>query len=201
MANAKDDKLADYRQKRDFRKTAEPSGQSAPSGGDKPIFVVHKHDASRLHYDLRLQIGDTLASWAVPKGPSLDPAQKRLAVHVEDHPLDYADFEGTIPENEYGGGTVMVWDCGTVKFKEEGKTPQQWLDEGHIEFELNGVKLKGQWVLIQTRMRGEAKNWLLRKRSGPHASDRGDVLADQPDSVKTGRSMEQIAAGAKPSAG
>jgi len=192
----KSEKLKAYKERRDFRKTSEPSGESsnpAPAAA-KPIFVIHKHDASRLHYDLRLQIGQTLASWAVPKGPSLDTRQKRLAVRVEDHPLDYADFEGTIPAEEYGGGTVMVWDFGTIEFLGDGP-PEKALEGGFLEFVLAGRKLHGRWKLIHTQMGGQVKNWLLVKGKDEHARAGGDVLVDQPDSAKTGRSLTQIAAG------
>ncbi|MCG3180639.1 MAG: Multifunctional non-homologous end joining protein LigD [Phycisphaerae bacterium] len=193
MAKPPGDKLADYQKKRDFARTPEPTGgQASP---DAPIFVVQKHDASRLHYDFRLEIGGTLASWAVPKGPSLDTSQKRLAVHVEDHPLDYADFEGTIPADEYGGGTVMLWDRGTVRFLGD-QPPEAMLEGGFLEFVLSGQKLKGRFKLIQTKMGGQAKNWLLVKGGDEHAN-KGDVLVEQPDSVKTGRSLEQIAAEAQ----
>ncbi len=191
MSKSKKDKLAEYNSKRDFRKTAEPRGGKA-SGGDEPIFVVQKHDASRLHYDVRLEIDGTLASWAVPKGPSTDTKTKRLAVRTEDHPMEYADFEGVIPEGEYGGGTIMVWDYGTVTFKNEGKSPAEWLEEGILEFELHGRKLRGWWVLIHSKMGGQEKNWLLSKMKGDdHAAS--DILSDKPHSAKTGRSLEQIA--------
>lgn len=191
-------RLKTYRDKRDFSRTPEPVGGSSPTDDDTlPIFVVHKHDASRLHYDLRLQIGNTMPSWAVPKGPSLNPANKRLAVHVEDHPLEYADFEGIIPADEYGGGTVMVWDFGRVRFKAEGKTPQQWLDEGVLEFELLGQRLCGHWALVQTKMGGNPKNWLLIKRKDSFARVDGDILIEQPDSARSSRSLEEIAAEGK----
>ena len=192
--------LSTYRKKRDFSRTPEPSGEpeqqpvESSAAATPAIFVIHKHDASRLHYDLRLQIGATMPSWAVPKGPSLNPANKRLAVHVEDHPLDYADFEGAIPQGEYGGGTVMVWDRGTVTFTTEGKTPQQSLEAGLLEFELHGEKLRGNWALVHTKMGGSEKNWLLIKRKDDFARAEGDILAEQPNSAKTGRSLEQIAA-------
>lgn len=186
--------LKEYAEKRDFGRTPEPAAEAEPaSRASEPIFVVHKHDASRLHYDLRLQIGDVMPSWAVPKGPSTNPADKRLAVHVEDHPLDYADFEGTIPQGEYGGGTVMIWDFGTVTFKPD-RSPAEQLSAGRIEFELHGRKLRGGWALVHTKMGGTEKNWLLMKRRDEFASD-SDILADQPDSAKTGRSLDEIAKG------
>jgi bifunctional non-homologous end joining protein LigD len=190
---AKKKKLDEYERKRDFKKTPEPTGSQAAT--DEPIFVVQKHDASRLHYDFRLEIDGTLVSWAVPKGPSTDTKNKRLAVHVEDHPLDYAAFEGVIPDEEYGGGTVMVWDAGTVRYLGEG-SPGEQLAGGFIEFELVGRKLRGRWKLIHTKMGGQDKNWLLVKGRDEHASAE-DILVEQPDSAKTGRSLEQIAADGK----
>ena len=155
-------------------------------------FVVHKHQARNLHYDFRLEMEGVLKSWAVPKGPSMSPADKRLAVMVEDHPLDYRDFEGVIDEGEYGAGAVMIWDEGAVTWK-EGEDPAQMLDRGQIEFELSGKKLKGRFALIRTRMGGSEKNWLLIKGRDEHARARGDVLKEEPDSVRTGRSLERIA--------
>jgi bifunctional non-homologous end joining protein LigD len=193
------EKLKEYRRKRDFRKTAEPAGKTAKPRTKKPaepVFVIHKHDATRLHYDVRLQIGETLASWAVPKGPSLNPADKRLAVHVEDHPFEYRKFEGTIPDDEYGGGTVMIWDFGTVTFK-PGRKPREMMESGLLEFELHGQKLTGHWALVHTRMRGDEKNWLLIKRKDPSAQATGDILEEQPNSAATGRSLDEIAAEAK----
>ena len=156
-------KLETYAKKRDFSKTPEPKGARRRPSKSR-AFVVQKHDASRLHYDLRLQIGDALASWAVPKGPSTDPAHKRLAVHVEDHPLEYADFEGVIPEGQYGGGVVMVWDSGTWT-PDDTTDPAAALQKGKLSFTLQGEKLRGGWTL--TRMRGRSNddgdNWLLIK--------------------------------------
>ena len=138
-------KLAEYRAKRDFRKTTEPSGRKAGSNGSS--FVIQKHDATRLHYDLRLELDGVLKSWAVTKGPSLVPGEKRLAVHVEDHPLDYGDFEGTIPDGQYGGGTVMLWDRGTW----ESEDPERGFQKGDLKFTLHGDKLHGSWVLVRMR--------------------------------------------------
>src|SRR6202008_945844 len=152
--------LTEYRRKRDFRSTAEPPGEERPSGTDLS-FVVRKHAASHLHYDFRLELDGVLLSWAVPKGPSLDPAVKRLAVHVEDHPLEYADFEGVIPEPEYGAGTVLVWDRGTWIPRGD---PNEAYMHGHLDFELKGKKLHGGWSLLRTpagRYGGRRESWLL----------------------------------------
>jgi bifunctional non-homologous end joining protein LigD len=181
-----EDPLKEYKEKRRFEKTPEPAGLRKSSG--KNIFVVQKHDASRLHYDFRLEIDGVLKSWAVPKGPSLDPKDKRLAVMTEDHPLDYAKFEGVIPEG-YGAGTVMVWDTGTFENAGEASLGDG-LRKGHMSFTLHGKKLKGGWSLIQ--MRG-GRNWLLAKKDDEHAGSR-DILAEEPDSAISGKSMEEIAA-------
>ena len=154
--------LIEYNSKRDFSKTPEPRRKAAKVKTDEaPLrFVVQKHAARRLHYDFRLEIGGVLKSWAVPKGPSLDPREKRLAVHVEDHPIEYADFQGVIPEGEYGAGTVVVWDRGT--WLPEGD-PKKAYKNGVLKFEMKGKRLRGRWMLV--RMSGEtnAKNWLLVK--------------------------------------
>jgi bifunctional non-homologous end joining protein LigD len=186
--------LETYRAKRDFAATAEPAGTDRRGEGD--AFVVQKHAARRLHYDLRLEIGDALASWAVAKGPSLVPGEKRLAVHVEDHPLDYADFEGEIAKGQYGAGEVIVWDRG--RWEPEGD-PARGLKKGRLDFTLEGRKLKGRWHLV--RMAGKPgekrENWLLIK--GKDAAARGpadpDILAEAPESVISGRTVEDIAAG------
>src|SRR3954463_8335718 len=141
-------KLAEYRAKRDFKKTSEPAGRKAAAAGS--AFVIQKHDATRLHYDLRLEMDGVLKSWAVTKGPSLVPGEKRLAVHVEDHPLDYGDFEGTIPEGEYGGGTVMLWDRGFWA-PDDGGNSERGLRKGDLKFTLAGEKLQGSWVLVRMR--------------------------------------------------
>ena len=186
--------LESYRAKRDFRTTAEPAGSDRRGEGD--AFVVQKHAARRLHYDLRLEIGDTLASWAVTKGPSLVPAEKRLAVRVEDHPLDYADFEGSIPKGQYGGGEVIVWDRG--RWEPEGD-PARGLKKGRLDFTLEGAKLKGRWHLVRMgARRGEKReNWLLIKGGDAAArtADAPDILAEAPASVISGRTVEDIAAG------
>jgi bifunctional non-homologous end joining protein LigD len=186
--------LADYNAKRDFARTTEPAGKHGrtPSGNS---FMVQKHDATRLHWDFRLEVDGVLKSWAVTKGPSLDPSVKRLAVRTEDHPLSYATFEGTIPKGEYGGGTVMLWDRGTWA-PILGKSAKD-LDEGHLHFTLKGERMKGEWMLIRLKKKpGEKReNWLLRKVTDKFAQE-GEVLVDQAlTSVATGRSMAEIAAG------
>ncbi|MGX1100371.1 non-homologous end-joining DNA ligase [Amorphus sp. MBR-141] len=188
--------LSVYRAKRDFAKTREPSGEGAPSADG--FFVVQKHAASRLHYDFRLAIGGVLVSWAVTKGPSLDPSEKRLAVRTEDHPLDYADFEGTIPKGQYGGGTVMLWDHGP--FVAEGD-PAKAVKDGKLALTLSGQRLKGDFALVRMANRQKRdngrENWLLIKKDDATASTTDDVQgADW--SVTTGRSMEEIAEGAAP---
>jgi len=192
-ASAKGD-LSRYQQKRDFTKTPEPSGKKQPGQGPALRFVIQKHDARRLHYDLRLELDDVYKSWAVTKGPSLDPHEKRLAVHVEDHPIDYGDFEGIIPPGEYGGGTVMIWDRGT--WRPEGD-PAKGYAKGHIAFELDGEKLHGRWHLIHLKPRPGEKDqqWLLFKSDDEYARPEadGDILNDAPDSVATGRSIDEIA--------
>jgi len=151
--------LTEYRKKRDFEKTSEPPPETKRST-KKLHFVVQKHDATRLHYDLRLELDGVLKSWAVPRGPSLDPNVKSLAVEVEDHPVAYAKFEGLIPEGQYGGGTVIVWDRGVWK---PAFDPHFGLKKGHLEFELEGEKLSGRWHLVRIRKEGEKQNWLLMK--------------------------------------
>ena len=185
--------LEDYRKKRRFDKTPEPSG-SAESSGEGLSYVIQKHAASRLHYDFRLELDGVLLSWAVPKGPSLDPKDRHLAVKVEDHPLEYGGFEGTIPEGEYGAGTVQLWDRGTW---EPSSDPHEGLRKGDLKFTLHGEKLGGSWVLVRMKPRqGEAdKNWLLIKHRDEQAVD-GDgqaVLAEEDRSVLSGRTLEEIA--------
>jgi bifunctional non-homologous end joining protein LigD len=168
-----DDKLSRYKAKRDFEMTKEPSGSAAVKPSNSLRFVIQKHDATRLHYDLRLELDGVFKSWAVTKGPSLDPADKRLAVEVEDHPLDYGDFEGTIPKGEYGGGTVMLWDRGF--WEPEGKkTPQKALEDGDFKFVLDGDRLHGSFVLVRMkhdRNKGKRTNWLLIKHHDDFAVD------------------------------
>ncbi|MCK9295482.1 MAG: DNA ligase D [Desulfobulbaceae bacterium] len=188
--------LKDYREKRDFSRTREPRGQGDAGGAGK-LYVIHKHAATRLHYDLRLEMGGVLKSWAVPKGPSLDPAEKRLAVQVEDHPLEYGTFEGTIPKGEYGGGAVMLWDQGT--WEPEGD-PEHDFPRGKLSFTLHGEKLRGSWGLAQMKDRDGSltKNWLLIKHQDGEAvaESKYCLVEEQPFSVATRRSLEEIAAGA-----
>jgi bifunctional non-homologous end joining protein LigD len=161
-------------------------------------FVIQKHAASRLHYDLRLELDGVMKSWAVPKGPSLDPAVKRLAVEVEDHPIDYNSFEGTIPKGEYGGGTVMIWDRGVYTYGgdvEDGDPVaglRRGLASGTLEFVMAGARMKGGWVLVRTRAKGRAKQWLLIKRSDRYASTTVGLTEKHMKSVVTKRTMEQI---------
>ncbi len=153
-----------------------------------PLFVIQKHKGRRLHYDFRLEKGGVLVSWAIPKGPSMSTSEKRLAVAVPDHDIAYADYEGVIPEGSYGAGPVMVWDTGTYR-----DISRAGWDTGRIEVELSGTKLVGKFALVQMKSRGE-KNWLLMKMKDGREHQDGDILETAPDSVKTGRSLEQIAA-------
>lgn len=179
--------LDEYKKKRRFGSTPEPPPATKRSASGQ-IFVVQKHRASHLHYDLRLEEEGVLKSWAVPKGPSLNPANKRLAMAVEDHPVDYAEFEGIIPEGEYGGGTVMVWDRGTYE-KEGSMNVAEALRKGELKFTLHGTKLKGSWVLVRTRNR----QWLLIKHRDEYAST-NDITVTTPNSVISGRTLAAIAA-------
>jgi bifunctional non-homologous end joining protein LigD len=192
------DPLAVYNRKRDFAKTAEPAGKLAP--GDSHMFMVQKHDATRLHYDFRLELDGVLKSWAVPRGPSLDPADKRLAVRTEDHPLSYATFEGTIPKGQYGGGTVMLWDRGRWT-PAPGKDPRKTLEEGHLHFTLDGERMQGEWVMFRLKPRpGErGENWMMKKVDDAFAGSPTGLVDTYLTSVKTGRTMDEIAAGKKAS--
>ena len=188
-------KLATYRSKRDFTQTTEPSGDGTVAPGKRLRFVVQKHDATRLHYDFRLELDGVLKSWAVTRGPSLDPHDKRLAVEVEDHPLDYGDFEGTIAKGQYGGGTVLLWDRGYWQ-PEGDRTPDQALADGDLKFSLDGEKLHGSWALVRMKREGRRNNWLLIKHRDAAAREGGaDALLQQDRSVASGRSLDQIAAG------
>jgi len=189
--------LSVYRAKRDFSKTAEPSGRARAPPSPRLRFVIQKHAARRLHYDLRLEFAGVFKSWAVAKGPSLDPADKRLAIEVEDHPLDYGDFEGTIPSGEYGGGTVQVWDRG-YWIPEGGRSPQEAFDSGDLKFTLEGTRLGGSWVLVRmrgNRYGGKRTNWLLIKHRDADAKPGdADGLLEEDRSIASGRTLAQIAA-------
>jgi bifunctional non-homologous end joining protein LigD len=190
--------LTVYRTKRDFTKTDEPSGEERVAPSSRLRFVVQKHAARQLHYDFRLEWDGVFKSWAVARGPSLNPADKRLAVEVEDHPLDYGDFEGTIPKGEYGGGTVMLWDRGFWT-PEGAKSTEDALQAGDLKFTLEGDKLKGSWVLVRMRgdkFGGKRTNWLLIKHRDANSSEaRGDTVLEEDHSVASGRTMQQIAEG------
>jgi len=190
------DPLARYNAMRDFAKTAEPRGEIAKGKGR--TFIVQKHDATRLHWDFRLELDGVLKSWAVTRGPSLDPAEKRLAVRTEDHPMSYARFEGTIPKGEYGGGTVMLWDEGEWA-PIAGKSAKD-LEKGHLHFMLQGERMKGEWLLIRLRPRGKEKreNWLLRKIEDRDAGATDELVETELTSIKTGRTMQEIAEGVRP---
>jgi bifunctional non-homologous end joining protein LigD len=189
-------KLAHYRAKRNFSVTAEPRGAAKVQKAPHLRFVVQKHAATRLHYDLRLELDGVFRSWAVTKGPSLDPKDKRLAVEVEDHPLDYGDFEGTIPKGEYGGGTVMLWDRGSWA-PAPGVDPERALRKGELKFVLSGEKLNGGFVLVRMARRENEKrdNWLLIKHRDEYAVDEEDIAIDDAHSVASNRTMDEIAAG------
>jgi bifunctional non-homologous end joining protein LigD len=191
--------LAEYRRKRDFSRTAEPRG-GAGKARPKLGFVIQKHAASHLHYDLRLELDGVMKSWAVPKGPSLDPSVKRLAMQVEDHPIEYNTFEGTIPEGEYGGGTVMLWDRGTYSYGGGDPDPVEGLRRGYakgdLKFVLNGKRLKGSWVLVRMRRDSPGKpQWLLIKHRDEYAVPGSDVTGENLTSVATGRTMDEIGSG------
>jgi bifunctional non-homologous end joining protein LigD len=195
MARARSqDLLAEYKAKRDFNKTPEPGPMRAKAKGNS--FVIQKHSATRTHFDFRLEHDGVLKSWAVTKGPSLDPAQKRLAVMTEDHPLEYGKFEGVIPKGEYGGGPVMIWDHGTW---EPIGDPDEGLAKGDLKFRLHGDRLKGDFVLVRMkkdRTGGKRENWLLIKKRDDYAGDGNEPTQDYDTSVVSGRSMDQIETGA-----
>ncbi|HEX8364690.1 MAG TPA: DNA ligase D [Allosphingosinicella sp.] len=201
MPRKASDPLATYNAKRDFSKTAEPRGTfDKLSWGHGDGFMVQKHDATRLHWDLRLELDGTLKSWAVPNGPSLNPDDKRLAVRTEDHPLSYATFEGTIPKGEYGGGTVMMWDRGTWE-PAPGKDPRKTLEQGHLHFTLHGERMQGEWVMFRLKPKpGErrgAENWMLKKVRDEYVGGSMGLTETYLTSIKTGRTMQEIAAGKK----
>ena len=195
MAN---DKLTTYQAKRDFTKTREPRGDTSVVAINRRRFVIQKHAATRLHYDLRLELDGVFKSWAVTRGPSLDPEDKRLAVEVEDHPLDYGDFEGTIPKGEYGGGTVKLWDRGYWKPDGE-RTPHEALASGDFKFVLDGERLHGGWVLVRMkhdRSGGKRTNWLLIKHRDEFSQEgNGAAILAEDRSIASGRAMKTIADG------
>ena len=201
MASAPKRKLTEYRRKRDFTRTPEPSGSGDSGSASRALrFVIQKHAASHLHFDFRLELGGVMKSWAVPKGPSLDPSVKRLAMEVEDHPIDYNTFEGTIPKGQYGGGTVMLWDRGTytadASTGDDEATLRREYAAGKMSITLHGDRLQGSFALIRTRSSSDKPQWLLMKHRDAHARSDGDIVAEVITSVDTGRTMEEIASGA-----
>ena len=190
-----DERLDAYRGKRDLDRSGEPAGGDGTGG--EPRFVIQEHDASTLHYDVRLEVDGVLKSWAVPKGPSTDPRDRRLALPTEDHPLDYADFEGVIPAGEYGGGTVLVWDAGAyanlrAAKEDDGADMARSLAEGKVEVRLEGRKLQGGYALVRTG--DEDADWLLIKMDDDGADARRNPVSTEPRSVLSGRTLEEIAA-------
>lgn len=187
--------MEEYKRKRDFRRTSEPKAKKSKQS-DRPVFVMQKHDASRLHYDFRIAADGVLKSWAVPKGPSTDPREKRLAIPTEDHPLEYADFEGIIPKGQYGGGTVLVWDKGTYRNLTERDGEEvsitEAIDDGHVAIWLEGRKLKGGYALTRTG-KGKNKRWLMVKMKDDEADARRNPVSTEPESMLTGRTVEEIA--------
>lgn len=193
----KTDPLSAYKKKRDFQQTAEPTGEEKITGRTKNRFVIQMHDARNLHFDFRLQIGDVLVSWAVPKGPSTDPDVKRLAIRTEDHPFAYGNFEGVIPEGAYGGGTVLIWDHGTfrnlrIEKKKNPMTLEESLEDGLIEVWLEGEKLEGGYALIRTQ-KGENEKWLLKKIDDEKADARRNPVSTERKSVVSGLGIDEIA--------
>ena len=189
--------LAEYKKKRDFTKTAEPAGRAVRSRSKRRLqFVVQKHDATNLHFDLRLELDGVMKSWAVPKGPSYDPKAKRLAMEVEDHPIEYNKFEGTIPEGEYGAGTVMLWDRGTYEAEDGGgvESLREGYERGDLKIVLHGERLQGAWVLVRMKRPGRPQ-WLLIKHRDAFAQVDLDVAKEITTSVTTNRTMDEIAEG------
>ena len=188
--------LAEYNAKRDFTRTREPAGKVPKAKGKALHFVIQKHAASHLHFDFRLELDGVMKSWAVPKGPSLDPSVKRLAMEVEDHPISYNTFEGTIPEGEYGGGTVMLWDRGTYEAEDGGgaESLREGYRRGDLKFVMRGKRLKGSWVLVRMKRPGRPQ-WLLIKHNDEEADPTHDIAESETRSVASKRTMEEIAAG------
>ena len=193
LASNDSDKLERYRAKRDFAKSSEPEGAGGPRGRGS-VFVIQKHDATSLHYDFRLEVDGVLKSWAVPKGPSTDPREKRLAIRTEDHPLDYAEFEGVIPEGEYGAGSVLIWDRGTyrnITEKDDGlRAMEDALADGHVLVWLDGEKISGGYAL--QRIDDEKDQWLLIKMDDAEADARRNPVSTEPRSVVSGRDLDEI---------
>ena len=185
-----------YRSKRNFNRTSEPTGSDNGMSSKKPQFVIQQHDASTLHYDFRIEADGVLKSWAVPKGPSTDPSAKRLAIPTEDHPLEYADFEGVIPEGEYGAGAVLIWDRGSYKNITEKDGEIQPVDKainaGHVLIELHGEKIKGGYALHRTGSADNAR-WLLIKIDDKHADARRNPVSTEPESVSSERTIKEVA--------
>jgi len=189
--------LEAYRRKRDFARTPEPKGTDMSESRKKPRFVIHEHDASTHHFDLRLEVGGVLKSWVLPKGPATDPKEKRLALPTEDHPMEYADFEGVIPEGAYGAGTVVVWDAGTyrnLKEDDDGEPVpvEDQVADGHATVWLEGEKLAGGYALTRVAT-GDDERWLLVKMDDEEADARRNPVSTEPASVKTGRTIEEVA--------
>jgi len=189
-----EDSLEQYGNKRDLRKSPEPHAKGDRTRGKRPRFVIHRHDATAEHYDFRLEAGGVLKSWAVPKGPSTDPSDKRLAIRTEDHPVEYIDFEGVIPEDAYGAGTVMVWDRGTYRNLKEDDDPtvERQVEDGHVTVRLRGKKLTGGYALTKTGTRDGKEQWLLVKMDDDEADARRNPVSTEPKSVKSDRTMKQI---------
>jgi len=194
------DRLGRYRSRRDFRRTPEPRGGEGEGfrKDRNPIFVIQQHDASSMHWDFRLEVDGALRSWALPKGPSTDPSEKRLAVATEDHPLSYADFEGVIPEGEYGGGAVIVWDAGPYKSLSQGDDGEtlelgKALERGQAEVWLEGRKLRGGYALVHAKPGGDENAWLLIKMKDEGADARRNPTSSEPESVLSGRTVKEVA--------
>jgi bifunctional non-homologous end joining protein LigD len=194
--SSKSKPLAEYKRKRDFTKTAEPKGKATRRRSTRGLrFVIQKHAASHLHFDFRLELDGVMKSWAVPKGPSYDPSVRRLAMEVEDHPIEYNTFEGTIPKGEYGGGTVMLWDRGTYEPEGGGGADalRDGYERGDLKIVMHGKRMKGGWVLVRMRREGGRAQWLLIKHRDELADPDYDVVEEAVTSVASGRTMEEIA--------